>query len=165
METLRSVTTGQRHIKMFNPTFGLQKITKNWYLSKDGDTYARSLFKKHYSYRAYKDGRTPKLFVGPGQKMVLVMEGGLFVWRKYISNQEGINCAVFRNETKLKSSELILEAELASNIKWEHPIRLFTFVNKSKVKSKNAGYCFKKAGWKTCGITKWNKLIILEKFI
>ena len=32
-----------------------------------------------------------------------------------------------------------------------------------KIKSKNAGFCFKKNGWRTCGISKARKLIILEK--
>lgn len=28
---------------------------------------------------------------------------------------------------------------------------------------RNPGYCFKRAGWRQCGITKVNKLVILEK--
>ncbi len=48
--------------------------------------------------------------------MVLVTQdySALFIWRKFIndSGQQGINCAVFRNESPILSSELILEAEL-----------------------------------------------------
>ena len=47
--------------------------------------------------------------------MVLINQEAtaLFVWRKFIdkSGQQGINCAVFRNESGCLSSELIIEAE------------------------------------------------------
>jgi hypothetical protein len=39
---------------------------------------------------------------------------------------------------------------------------LYTYVNGRKVKSANPGYCFKRAGWRTCGKTAGG-LIILEK--
>jgi hypothetical protein len=42
--------------------------------------------------------------------------------------------------------------------------RLYTYVNPRKVKSENPGYCFKVAGWTTCGTTKWRKLTILETY-
>ena len=106
------------------------------------------------------------MFVGPGQKMVLINHEGtaLFVWRKYISDdgQEGVNCAVFRNESSVKSSDLILEAEHIARKRW--PLeRLFTYVNPKKIESINPGYCFKKAGWRTVGKTKKRGLVILEK--
>jgi hypothetical protein len=76
----------------------------------------------------------------------------------------GVNCAVFRNESKLlRSSELILQAEQIAWKKWPGQ-RLFTFVNAGKVKSTNPGYCYLMAGWRKCGITKSKKLIILEKY-
>lgn len=58
-----------------------------WLSISDGDPRGLALYKRHYSYRAYKDGRKPKLFVGPGQKMVLMTINcdALFVWRKFIS--------------------------------------------------------------------------------
>ena len=95
----------------------------NWLSVKDGEPAAMSLFKRHYSFHEYKDnrrriGRNRNLIVGPGEKMVLVTQDykALFVWRKFIdaSGQHGINCAVFRNESTILSSELIREAcELA----------------------------------------------------
>ena len=133
---------------------------------KDGNPIARSIFDRHYSRHLYKDGRKPKLFVGPGQKMVLLTHNvdALFVWRKFISGngQQGVNCAVFRNESILLSSDLILEAEQMAWERWPNE-RLYTYVAPTKILSKNPGYCFKKAGWKQCGITKINKLVILEK--
>src|SRR5688572_18237199 len=87
----------------------------SWFALKDGDAMARGLFNRHYSRHFYQDGRRPKLFVGPGEKMVLMTTDGLalFVWRKFISKDEqtGVNCAIFRNEGSVLSSTLILEAE------------------------------------------------------
>ena len=141
-------------------------MTDVWYSVKDGDPMARYLFDRHYSRHFYKDGRRPKLFVGPGTKMVLMTTDGraLFVWRKFKSDddQQGVNCAIFRNEGELLSSDLILEAERIAWQKWPGE-RLFTYVNPKRIKSSNPGYCFKKAGWVVCGETKVNKLIIMEK--
>jgi hypothetical protein len=137
-----------------------------WYRVKDGDKTAREIFDRHYSRYRYADGRKPRLFVGPGQKFVLMTldETALFIWRKFISGdgQQGVNCAVFRNEGPIRSSELILDAEEIAWKRWPNE-RLYTYVAASKIKSVNPGYCFKKAGWRTCGITKVNKLVILEK--
>jgi len=140
---------------------------ENWIAVADGNEQARSLFKRHYSYRPYKDGRQPKLFVGPGEKLVLISPEAtaLFVWRKFSSmdNQNGVNCAVFRNESKFLSSQLILEAEEIAKKKWPGENRFYTYVNSNKILSKNVGCCFKKAGWKVCGETKRHRLTILEK--
>ncbi|HBG75117.1 MAG: hypothetical protein A2X25_14460 [Chloroflexi bacterium GWB2_49_20] len=139
---------------------------QNWYSMKDGNATARNFFDKHYSRHFYQDGRRPKLFVGPGEKMVLMTSDfkALFIWRKFISKngQKGINCAVFRNESYMLSSTLILEAEKLAWDKWPME-RLYTYVNPRKITSTNPGYCFLKAGWRKCGITKAKKLIILEK--
>lgn len=120
---------------------------------------------RHYSARHYADGRRPKLFVGPGEKLVLVTSDrtALFVWRKFISDdgQTGVNCAVFRNEGHKLSSQLILEAEQIAWGKWPGE-RLYTYVAPRKIKSVNPGYCFKMAGWHVCGYSK-RGLVILEK--
>ena len=137
-----------------------------WILTKDGNINALQIMKRHYSWHEYKDGRNHKRFVGPGERMVLLEKNldALFVWRKFKSGdgQVGVNCAVFRNESKFKSSDLILEAEVLARQRWPGH-RFFTYVNARKIKSSNPGYCFLKAGWRKCGITKWNKLLILEK--
>ena len=138
----------------------------NWIEVKDGDPRARGIFRRHYSYRPYADKRNPMLFVGPGQKMVLLTIDckALFVWRKFISGdgQEGVNCAVFRNESGLLSSDLILEAEQMAEQRWPGE-RLYTYINGKRIKSSNPGYCFLKAGWEKCGFTKTHNLVILEK--
>jgi len=137
-----------------------------WIKVKDGNTVALKLFEKHYSCYNYKDGRKRKLFVGPGEKVVLIGKNNdaLFVWRKFRSmdKQQGINCSVFRNESNILSSELLKQAENIAREKWPNE-RFYTYINPFKIKSKNPGYCFKVNGWKQIGITKVNKLRILEK--
>tara|TARA_R100000734_G_scaffold18423_1_gene15362 strand:- start:4282 stop:4713 length:432 start_codon:yes stop_codon:yes gene_type:complete len=135
-------------------------------LTSDGDEYCLELYERHYSCKTYADGRKRKLFVGPGEKLVLRTwkADAMFVWRKFVddSGQKGINCAVFRNESQIQSSKLIQEADAIADAIWPNQ-RHYTFVNAQKIKSNNAGYCFKRAGWKVCGETKINKLIILHR--
>ena len=153
-------------VMLFDATVGTRQVTQNWYLSRDGDEHARAMFRRHYSYRAYADGRDPMLFVGPGEKMVLLTReaDALFVWRKFVSGdgQEGINCAVFRNESSMLASALILEAEEAAKARWGVQ-RFYTYVKARAVRSSNPGWCFQCAGWTKCGETKWNRLTILSK--
>ena len=138
----------------------------NWIEVKDGDDRARGLFNRHYSRYHYKDGRKPKIFVGPGEKMVLLTPDcqALFIWRKFLTadacNQEGVNCAVFRNEGDLLSSDLIKEAMNMAFKRWPGE-RLYTYVNGKKILSTNPGYCFLMAGWQRCGYTQ-KGLHILE---
>jgi len=136
----------------------------NWRGVKDGNPIALDLYLRHYSAKHYKDGRIRKLFVGPGEKLVLLTTDNkaLFVWRKFIddSGQNGVNCAVFRNEGSMRSSLLIKEAVSICRRRWPNE-RLYTYVNPKKIKSTNPGYCFMKSGWKKCGITKGG-LFILE---
>ena len=139
-------------------------FTGNWYGVKDGNPIALALYERHYSARHYADGRERKLFCGPGEKIILLTmnNDALFVWRKFIddSGQQGVNCAVFRNEGKTLSSTLINEAVSICRRRWPKE-RLYTYVNAKKIKSTNPGYCFKAAGWKYCGKTKGG-LVVLE---
>lgn len=151
-----------------------------WVQTKDGDPVVLELYERHYSCYEYKDGRIRDRIVGPGERIVLKGKNNdaLFVWRKFISGdgQQGINCAVFRNETvdlfdvktrdqirwKQMSSALIEQAEKIALKRWPGE-RFYTYVNPKKVKSTNPGCCFKKCGWRRCGETKKRKLIIFEK--
>lgn len=140
-------------------------LVGGWVRVRDGNAGALTLFKRHYSRRKSRDDiRNPKM-VGPGEYIMLMTEDGLamFVWRKFIddSGQQGINCAVFRNEGPLLSSNLILSAEEFALEKWGES-RAYTYVDPKKIKSTNPGYCFKVSGWSDCGKTK-SGLIILEK--
>lgn len=141
-------------------------IDGHWLAVKDGDARARWLFNRHYSKYHYADGRKPLLFVGPGEKLVLLTVDcmALWVWRRFISGdgQQGVNCAVFRNEGEIQSSLLVREACQIADAKWPGE-RQYTYVKAEAIRSVNPGYCFKVAGWRECGRTKVNRLVILER--
>ena len=88
----------------------------------------------------------------------------MFVWRKYIDDtqpkQEGVECAVFRNEGAILSSELVRQADAIADFCWPGE-RHYTFVRAEAVRSSNPGFCFMAAGWRKCGMTK-SGLLILE---
>ncbi|MCD8563227.1 MAG: hypothetical protein LRY54_04150 [Alphaproteobacteria bacterium] len=136
-----------------------------WWLTKDGDRACLELYERHYSAYTYRDGRVRKLFVGPGQKIVLRTFGGdaMFVWRKFrsLAGEKGINCAVFRNESKIQSSELIRQADAIADYCWPSE-RHYTYVNPEAIRSTNPGYCFLAAGWRRAGESR-KGLLILER--
>lgn len=136
-----------------------------WWITKDGDDYVRAMFERHYSRYVYADGRKPKLFIGPGQKLVLrtLNCDAIWAWRKFIddSGQKGVCCAIFRNESKHQSSELVRQADAIADCCWPGE-RHYTFVDAKAIGSRNPGYCFKAAGWQQCGHTK-RGLIVLER--
>ena len=136
-----------------------------WWLTKDGDLDCLALYERHYSAHRYKDGRRRTLFAGPGYKIVLRTWDGtaVFVWRQFIddSDQKGVNCALFRNESNHLSSDLIRQADAIADYAWPSA-RHYTYVNAQRVRSSNPGACFKHAGWSRCGKTK-KGLIILER--
>jgi hypothetical protein len=153
----------ERQLALFEPPL--------WRAIKDGDDDARRFFDQHYSRTRYADGRMPKLFVGPGYKLVLVTpcRRALFVRRKFISGdgQQGVNCAIFRNVGAGLSSDLIRCADLVADDIWPGE-RHYTYVDPRKTaarrgKSRPPGFCFIQAGWQACGETKVNKLLILER--
>jgi len=123
------------------------------------------MYERHYSCRSYADSRSVKLFCGPGEKIILTTpkRSALFVWRKFIdaSRQQGINCAVFRNESDILASDLIREADAVADFVCPGE-RHYTFVRGEAVKSRNPGWCFICAGWQRYGYTKAG-LHILER--
>jgi hypothetical protein len=144
-----------------------------WIPVKDGNPVARALFARHYTYNRKRDqislfwqrNRNYSLIAGPGEKMLLLTpdEKALFVWRKFISmdHQEGVNCAVFRNEGPTLSSDLIRDADELAWQRWQGE-RLYTYVDPGKTRRKrDPGRCFLRAGWQYCGWTK-GRLRILD---
>jgi hypothetical protein len=155
---------------LFTPSeSGVQHASPLWCRTRDGNREAYALFRRHYSCENVR----PKIrqFVGPGEKMVLISGDGsaLFVWRREefrLDCQRGVNCTVFRNEGRHRSSLLIEEA---SSVAWERwpAERLFTFVHPAKTAARRGkqnlpGHCFRMAGWAECGTSK-RGLVILEK--
>jgi hypothetical protein len=134
-----------------------------WIQVLDGNATAAGIYDRHYSRNRGSLG-DPRI-AGPGEKMVLLTPcaRALFVWRKFISkdHQDGVNCAIFRNEGAGRSSDLILQAMELGWQRWPG-VRFYTYVNPRRVRSANPGYCFKAAGWWLCGVTKTRRLLILE---
>lgn len=128
------------------------------------DPEMAALADRHYSRRTVG----ARQFCYSGRKLVLRDALGtvLFVWMypdpKYrMDEQMGYNCAIFRNESARLSSAIILEAEQHAFKKWG-PNRLYTFIDPTKIKSQNPGYCFKVAGWRSDGQTKSGKIILVK---
>lgn len=125
-----------------------------WMPTRDGDPTCRVIFDRHYSRRRYRDGRSPKLFAGPGEKLVLRTVAGdaIAVWRRFIDEcpyapSDGVNMAVFRNEGPVMSSTLIRAAVDWAWRRW--PGRpLYSYVDGAAVRSTNPGFCFLAAGWR-----------------
>jgi hypothetical protein len=140
-----------------------------WVPILDGDDAARELFERHYSAQknlARRRERGTRLFVGPGEKLILSTPCrlALFAWRRERfrrDKQRGIECAVFSNRGAGLSSELIREADALADRRWPGE-RHFTFVDPKAVTSANPGYCFKVAGWRLCGQSQTG-LLILER--
>ena len=145
-------------------------IVGHWIGVRDGDPRAVALYERHYSARPDVPTKVHLNhgIAGPGQTMILITvdSSALFGWQYNLveryDHQEGLNCFVFRNESSVLSSKLILEAEDLAWHRWPGK-RLFTYVWDAKVASVNPGYCFKKAGWGSCGRNQDGRLSILEK--
>lgn len=128
------------------------------------DQECRLLADRHYSRRTVG----ARQFCYSGRKLVLRNYEGsvLFVWMfpdptMRMDDQTGYNCAIFRNESERLSSEIILEAENMAFEKWG-PNRLYTYVNPSKIASRNPGYCFKLAGWKYSRLSKSGQHLLVK---
>ncbi len=142
-----------------------------WHAVKDGDPCAFAIFKRHYSYREYADGRRERygyrnrrLIVGPGEKLVLLGGDGLALccWRRGNDASSGgekrVYCTVFRNEGEQRASTILLEAMTLAWQRWPGE-RLWTYVDLSKVQSEIPGYCFRYARWRHTGETASGLLI------
>ena len=129
------------------------------------DQECRLLADRHYSRRTVG----ARQFLYSGRKIVLrdAAADVLFAWifpdpAMRMDNQTGYNCAIFRNESSRRSSEIILEAEKIAFDRWG-PDRLYTYVNPSKIKSANPGYCFKCAGWRYVSLSKSGQHLLVKE--
>ena len=103
----------------------------------------------------------------PGEHLLLMTTDGLsiFGWLYQTierrDKQNGVCCTIFRNEGTQLSSGLIAEAMELAWERWPGE-RLWTYVDATKIRSSNPGYCFKQAGWEKAGTSKVNNLLIFE---
>jgi hypothetical protein len=127
------------------------------------DSEMAALADRHYSRQKHGAAQ----FSPNGKKLVLRNNEGtvLFVWmypQFRLDRQTGYNCTLFRNESNRLSSEIILEAERIVFDYWGAD-RLYTFIDRRKIKSPNPGYCFKMAGWTFQGFSRKRRKVILAK--
>lgn len=135
------------------------------------DARAAALADRHYSRR--KVG-SPQ-FMPPGQTVVLVTESGDAVfgwWRPHpgsgirsMNGLDGWTCTIFRNESALRSSDMIIAAEAALRdaALGCGPDGMLTYVFDRKIRSTNPGCCFKIAGWHTAGRSADGRKTLLQK--
>jgi hypothetical protein len=140
-----------------------------WIETDKGDPFGRELADRHYTRVSVGH----PMWTRPGWNQVLLAEQrngrrAVFVWwrPKWEAGLPGtarkdglhcIECTIFRNETRFRSSELIREA-VACLLSWEHaldvalPDGIITAVNSVKTRagrsaSSPPGVCFRLAGF------------------
>lgn len=141
----------------------------SWYRVKKFDKSAVALADRHYSRR--KIG-SPQ-FMPPGQTIVLLADLAVWGWWrpdpasgiKAMNGLDGWTCTIFRNESTVRSSDLVLEAEnmLRACAPGCGPSGMITYVWPARIKSENPGYCFKVAGWKKQGLSADKRKVLLTK--
>lgn len=120
---------------------------------------AAALADRHYSRE--KIG-SPQVG-GPGYAIILVTPDERAVWiskrhdealfegrrsRTTADGFRGYRCAMFRNESGQVASDLIRAAVELTEREWGlSPHGWMTYVDRTRVRSVNPGYCFKRAGW------------------
>lgn len=142
-----------------------------WERVKKFDARAAALADRHYSRR--KIG-SPQ-FMPPGQTIVLLAldQSAVFGWWRpdpasgiaAMNGLDGWTCTIFRNEGRLRSSDLILEAEreLLADGRGCGKDGMLTYVFDRKIRSRNPGFCFKCAGWGVRGRSADSKKTLLWK--
>lgn len=143
------------------------KVSEHLFRHPTDQTLAiRELASRHYSH-PNRDPRENRPILPPGEKLVLMTEWGDagigFVFqRQRLDNETGVYLSFFRNEGEVLSSRLLVEAVVAAwKLRWPRS-SFFTFVDETKVRSPNPGYCFKQAGWDYTGRTKSKNLLIFR---
>lgn len=128
------------------------------------DDECRQIADRHYSRRTVG----ARQFAYSGRKLVLRDAAGLilYVWMNpdptfRMDGQTGYNCALFRNESDRRSSDIIVEAVDHACAKWG-PDRCYTYVDPTQVRSTNPGYCYLMAGWRHVHWTKTGKRLLAK---
>jgi len=145
-----------------------------WIRTTKFDRTASALADRHYSRR--KIG-SPQ-FMPPGQTIVLLSPAGDAVWGwwrphpdsgiRAMNGLDGWTCTIFRNESRVLSSQLVLAAE--DYLREQHvsigPDGLITYVWDAKVRpTQKPGWCFRKAGWRETGRSADGRKTLLQKSV
>lgn len=135
-----------------------------WVRTHNCDQAGRELADKHYSRQTIGAPR----FTRPGSNLVLRTPNGDAIWASWKSdfrrdNLQAYECTIFRNESSYISSYLIAYACLATfQVYGDIEDGIITYVDDSKVESKNPGFSFQSVGFKKIGRTKKAKLLIFQ---
>ena len=144
---------------------------EHWQRTTKFDEQACALADQHYSRRVPGSGQ----FMPPGQTIVLISRDNAAVfgwWRPHPESGirswnglDGWTCTIFRNQSDMLSSDLIMDAESAIKACGYDcgPDGLLTYVWDSRVRSSNPGCCFKHAGWHKAGKSADNCKTLLRK--
>ena len=142
----------------------------HWRLSHRADPAGRRIYSRHYS--CPDPEATTRQFVKPGSCLVLKTDTALWVTAApigaYVKHfwAGAWECAVFRNESDICSSDLIREAVALTLGHYGEPpeLGMVTFVDPRRVSGFYVrtragtelrwGYSFWRAGFKFCGWTK-----------
>lgn len=131
-----------------------------WTRSNRADPRARVLADRHYSRQTIGAAQ----FVPPGRCLVLLTPDADALWvtswpfAQYVRHAwaGAWTCALFRNESPLRSSDLIRSAVAATRAVFGDPPAqgFITFVDAGKVRAKrDPGRCFRRAGFAPVGHT------------
>lgn len=133
------------------------------------DPRTAAMADRHYSRRTIGSNQ----FMPPGQTVILLADRAVFGWWRphpdagidAMNGLDGWTCTIFRNESPVLSSLLILEAEqhLQYHATSCGPDGMLTYVFDAKVRSSNPGCCFKHAGWSIVGRSADDRKTLLSK--
>lgn len=140
----------------------------HWYLTYRADKRASALADRHYSRQTIGAVQ----FAPPGRALVLLNREASALWvtswpfPEYVLREwkDAWLCSLFRNESSILSSELILEAVAVT--RWKYgtppPSGMITMIDTQKVRHKrDPGRCYRKAGFNPIGYTQ-NGLLVLQ---
>lgn len=137
------------------------------------DSRGRALADRHYSRqkpgatRWIKPARCVAMIV-PNDGRAIAAWASSWPFPEYVKHEwaGAWECALFRNESTMLASELILLAVAVTRHVWGDPPEggMITFIDPAKVRPTKVrgkptwGYCYLKAGFVACGETKGGKL-------
>lgn len=148
-------------------------LNQRWIKTHCCDRRVRVTADRHYPRQTPGSPR----FVGPGSPLVFAIfrdDIAVAYWVSLL--QQHIDhawpgtwqCSAFRNESGLRSSELISEALAATRFEWGAPplAGLVTFVDAEATESHRSpwhkpGHCFRRAGFREVGRTDNGKVALL----
>lgn len=139
----------------------------HWRRSHRFDVRALPIADRHYNRQAVGSPQ----FAPPGSPIVLLLPDAAALWitnrQKFVQHAwpGAWVCSCFRNESQIRSSDLIREAIGITRGEFGSPppLGIITFIDASKIRHKrDPGRCFLKAGWKKIGLTQGG-LIVLQQ--